>query len=362
MINEKLLKSDERALLTLRSLYKAYGYLPFKMSKFEEYDLYVRNKDFLVSEGIITFTDTAGKLMALKPDVTLSIIKNGTDEKGCKQNVYYNENVYRPSGETRQYKEIMQAGLECIGDVGVYDLFEVLLLAAKSLSSISEDYVLEISHMGILAGLLEDISSDEDFASEIAKCVKEKNAHEIRAIGEKYGIEGEKLDPLCEFIGIYGSPASVIERLTPLCKNETSKAALETLSAIAVLFEGREEAGNIRFDFSIVNDMHYYSGIVFGGYLYGIPESVLSGGQYGRLMEKMGRRADAVGFAIYLDLLEGFGAKSDSYDVDVLVIAKSGAEPSGIAKAVEALIKEGKTVSVQSAIPEKLRYKELIEL
>ena len=85
MINDKLLKSDERALLTLRSLYKAYGYLPFKMSKFEEYDLYVRNKDFLVSDSIITFTDTAGKLLALKPDVTLSIIKNGTDEKGCKQ-------------------------------------------------------------------------------------------------------------------------------------------------------------------------------------------------------------------------------------------------------------------------------------
>ena len=362
MINEKLLKSDERALLTLRSLYRAYGYLPFKMSKFEEYDLYVRNKDFLVSDGIITFTDTAGKLLALKPDVTLSIIKNGADEKGCKQKVYYNENVYRTSGETRQYKEIMQAGLECIGDVGVYDLFEVLLLAAKSLASISENYVLEISHMGILAGLLEDISDDEGFSSEIAKCVKEKNVHEIATIGEKYGISEEKLAPLCEFVGIYGSPASVIERLTPLCKNDMSRAALDTLKTIASLFEGREEAANIRFDFSTVNDMHYYSGIVFGGYLYGIPESVLSGGQYGRLMAKMGRRADAVGFAIYLDLLEGLGEKADAYDVDVLLIADENADPKTIASSTEAFIKEGKTVSVQSATPEKLRYRELVTL
>ena len=294
MINEKLLKSDERALLTLRSLYRAYGYLPFKMSKFEEYDLYVRNKDFLVSDGIITFTDTAGKLLALKPDVTLSIIKNGVDEKGCRQKVYYNENVYRTSGETRQYKEIMQAGLECIGDVGVYELFEVLLLAAKSLASISEDYVLEISHMGILSGLLDDVSADAAFRSEIAKCVKEKNAHEITAIGNKYGIPEEKLSPLCEFVGIYGEPKRVIERLTPLCKNEASVAALDVLKTIESLFEGREEAKNIRFDFSTVNDMNYYSGIVFGGYLDGIPESVLSGGQYGRLMAKMGRRADEI--------------------------------------------------------------------
>ena len=349
-------------MLTLRSLYRSYGYLPFKMSKFEEYDLYVRNKDFLVSDSIITFTDTAGKLLALKPDVTLSIIKNGTDEKGCKQKVYYNENVYRPSGETRQYKEIMQAGLECIGDVGIYDLFEVLLLAAKSLKSISEDFVLEISHMGILKGLLSEIGADEAFNAEIMKCVKEKNAHEIAAIGERYGVAPEKTEKLRTFIGIYGEQSSVIERLAPLCENDESRKALETLKEIAALFDGREEAKNIRFDFSLVNDMHYYSGIVFSGFLDGICESVLSGGQYGKLMAKMGRKADAVGFAIYLDLLESLEGAGEGYDVDVLLIASENATAKAILDVTEKLIKEGKSVSVQRAKPEKLRYKELLIL
>ena len=362
MINEKLLKSDERALLTLRSLYKEYGYLPFKMSKFEEYDLYVRNKDFLISDGIIAFTDTSGKLLALKPDVTLSIIKNGVDQAGCKQKVYYNENVYRTSGETRQYKEIMQAGLECIGDIGIYDLFEVLLLAAKSLASISKDYVLEISHMGVLSGLLSDIDAGEEFNSEIAKCVKEKNAHEIKKIGEKYGVDTEKTDAICEFIGIYGAPSYVIERLTPLCKNEIARNALKILSEIAELFSGRAEEKNIRFDFSTVNDRNYYRGIVFGGFIDGIPESVLSGGQYGRLMEKMGRISDAVGFAIYLDLLSSLDRSREAYDVDVLLLACSSSSAKDILERTDALIKEGKTVSVQRAIPEKLRYRELIKM
>ena len=70
---DKALKADERFVFELRSLYRSYGYTHYRMSKFEEYDLYVRNKDFLSSSGIITFTDTNGKLMALKPDVTLSI-------------------------------------------------------------------------------------------------------------------------------------------------------------------------------------------------------------------------------------------------------------------------------------------------
>ena len=85
-IDEKLLKNDEETVYKLRKLYRGYGYSRYKMSKFEEYDLYVKNKDFLISEGVITFTDTNGKLMALKPDVTLSIIKNSKDgEKGVQR-------------------------------------------------------------------------------------------------------------------------------------------------------------------------------------------------------------------------------------------------------------------------------------
>jgi ATP phosphoribosyltransferase regulatory subunit len=209
---------------------------------------------------------------------------------------------------------------------------------------------------------LADIGAGEEFNSEIAKCVKEKNAHEIRKIGEKYGVDSERTEDLCRFIGIYGAPESVIEQLRPLCKNEISVKALETLSNIAELFSGRQEAKNIRFDFSTVNDMHYYSGIVFGGFIDGIPESVLSGGQYGRLMEKMGRRADAVGFAIYLDLLSFLDGTREAFDVDVLVIADKGTPASVILELTDALTKDGKSVSVQSAIPEKLRYRELLRV
>ena len=131
-IDEKVLKNDEKIIFNLRSLYSKYGYSQFKMSKFEEYDMYVSNKDFLISDNVITFTDTNGKLMALKPDVTLSIIKNAKDIEGYVQKLYYNENVYRVSKGTDSFKEIMQVGLECIGDIDEYSICEVLLLAAKS--------------------------------------------------------------------------------------------------------------------------------------------------------------------------------------------------------------------------------------
>ena len=143
-------KNEEQAGASLQKLYRRYGYIPYKMSRFEEYDLYVRNKDFLVSDQIITFSDRSGRLLALKPDVTLSIVKNAPEQPGVVQKVYYQENVYR------DYREILQTGLECVGDLGDYEIAEVVLLAAKSLALLGENWVLDISHMGLLAAVLED--------------------------------------------------------------------------------------------------------------------------------------------------------------------------------------------------------------
>ena len=105
-MNSALLKPEERAILRLRDLYRTYGYTCFKMSKFEAYELYVENKEFLISDRVITFTDTDGKLMALKPDVTLSIVKNAPEGGGVSR-VYYNESVFRVSERTHQFKELL---------------------------------------------------------------------------------------------------------------------------------------------------------------------------------------------------------------------------------------------------------------
>ena len=59
-IRDDRLEPGERTTLRLRALYSENGYTPYRMSKFEEYDLYAGNKDFLVSDNVITFTDTDG--------------------------------------------------------------------------------------------------------------------------------------------------------------------------------------------------------------------------------------------------------------------------------------------------------------
>lgn len=361
MTDEGLLKSEERAVYALRRLYRRYGYLPYKMSKFEEYELYVQNKDFLVSDRVIPFTDTNGRLMALKPDVTLSIVKNGEDRPGCKQKLSYNENVYRVDRKSGQYRELMQAGLECIGDLDGYDLFEAVSLAAKSLALLSPDYVLELSHLGLLNAFLEEAAGDETLRRRLAALVAEKNLHDLRRLCRASGVSAGAEERLCALAGLSGSPAEVLPRLRALCGGAGTEA-LEELRALWALLGREEGAERIRLDLSLVSDMNYYNGLVFKGFLNGVYESVLSGGQYDKLLWKLGRSSRAVGFAIYLNLLEELERRPRELDADVLLLYSPGADPAAVAAEVRRLTEAGKSVSAQKAVPPRFRYGELVRL
>ncbi len=362
-IDYSVLKNDEKAVFGLRSLYSKYGYSQYKMSKFEEYDLYVRNKDFLVSDNIITFTDTSGKLMALKPDVTLSIIKNGKDVPGVLEKVYYNENVYRVSKGSHSFKEIMQVGLECIGDIDNYSIFEVISLAAKSLASISEDYVLDISHLGLISDVISELGISAGGERAVVKCISEKNIHGICEICNAENADSEKVKLLCELSGTYGKLSEVVPKLTDMFTkdgvlNENARQLIEISEALGKC----EFADKVRIDFSVTSDMNYYNGIVFKGFVNGIPGGILSGGRYDKLMSKMGRKSGAIGFAVYLDMLERLSDTASEYDVDAVVLYDDATDMGALCDCLKMLTASGSSVMAQKAVPENVKYKQLLKI
>ena len=303
-IEDRVMDSQERIGFLLRSLYAGYGYSRYRMSKFEEYDLYSRNKDFLFSEGVITFTDPNGRLMALKPDVTLSIVKNTRDIPGTLQKLYYHENVYRVASAEDGFREMTQVGLECMGSVDSACVAEVLKLAAESLKICSEEYVLEISHLGLLGAFVDAIASDDRMREELLQCVTEKNLHGITRICRENGLAESAGEPLRQLLSLYGTPRSVMPKIRTLAEENGAAEFAEELGQAAAAFAGSGEENRIRIDFSASGDVKYYNGIAFKGFISGIPGSVLSGGEYDRLLRRMGRRDRAIGFAVFLNMLE----------------------------------------------------------
>ena len=257
---KSVLTNEELAAISLREIYEAHGYSFYRMKRFEEYDFYAGKKDFLSSSHILTFNDINGKLMALRPDVTLSIIKNAPQGK-----FYYDEKVYRVPKNSDTFREIPQVGIEHIGPLNDFDLKEVLELAILSLNTLADGkrFVLDVADAAVVKSLIpEGVNQNE-----ILACLSAKNIHGLKNLH---------------------APDALID----LAENHYVKLDIvETLENIYP---------QIHVDFSTVSNLNYYNGIVFKGYIEGVHKAVLSGGKY-----DMGIGAGGAGFAVYLDAIGG---------------------------------------------------------
>jgi len=357
-----ILSYEEKTVFKLRSLYERFGYRPYKVSKFEEYDLYAENKRFLDSRNIITFTDLSGRLMALKPDVTLSIIKNYNDEDGMVEKLCYDESVYRASDYDTGYREITQTGLECIGRLDSYTVAEVIGLAAESLGIIKENYVLDVSHIGLVSGLMEEMELSEQQSAKVLKFLSRKNVGEMRQQLDGWGVTEQLCGRLCRLAELYGKLGDMLDELDEISVNSKTAAACAQMRELYELLVIRGCADRVYLDFSIAGETEYYNGVIFKGFVDGVPSAVLSGGRYDGLVEKLGKRAGAIGFAVYMNLLERLEGTAKQFDVDVLLLYEEGASPAELSARVKKLMDEGYSVRVQSGSAGSIRSRRTVKL
>jgi ATP phosphoribosyltransferase regulatory subunit len=245
----KIMRKEDRIINDLKGLFDQNGYHYYKMRKFEEYSLYMENKNFLSNEYIITFNHN-GKLLALKPDVTLSIVKNAKACVDKTEKLYYREGVFRYDRKSHEYKEVNQIGLEVMGDIDVTTDCEILSLAMKSLELISDKYVLCISNTGIIGGILEHLKiTSYETKNLIIKAIKEKSKHTLEAILNEVSVSLEGKQMLYD---LFEGKIPQIEEVSASADNLNK--TLECMSALGY-------KDKIKIDFSIINDV---DGLVIG--------------------------------------------------------------------------------------------------
>ena len=158
---------------------------------------------------------------------------------------------------------------------------------------------------------------------------------------------------LRSLILLNGSNEEVIKKLSEMGADKKSLDELEEV--VSVL-----DSVHLRIDFSVLGGMNYYNGITFRGYVKGVPESVISGGQYDKLMARMGKKAKAIGFAVYMDALEKLLEGRDEYNVDVALVYDEDSSMSEVLRKAEEIRKSGRSVSTMKKIPQKLNSREVV--
>lgn len=355
-----ILRRDERYILGLRRLYENYGYKNFKMSKFEKYDLYHENKSFLRNANIITVSDPAGRLLALKPDITLSIVKN-VRASTLPEKLYYNENIYFADSEDREIKETTQVGLEYIGDLDIRSLGEILILAAKSLEATGCNYRVAISHMGFVSGVIDSVSFSQQDREAVLQYIKDKNLHGLKNICDKNNLDSNVYNRICGLINICGRLDENIDLAETLVTEDMLNSYNE-IRALSDIISSFGFSDKFILDFSVMNDFSYYNGLVFQGFVDGVPKTVLSGGRYDNLVKRFGCDTSAAGFAVYTDLLNRYFYGTEEYDYDVLLIYSDECEPYDVLNAQETIINGGESCIALMFKPHNKKFKRVITM
>ena len=296
----------ERTALLLRGSLEKRGYRCYRMGRFEEYSLYQQYARFLSADQVITFTDLDGRLLAVKPDVTLSIAKNAQPQPGECKKYYYQEKVYRPSRESHTFQEISQMGVECLGAVDSGLVTEIIRLAVDALALTGSEFVLELGHMGFITGLLEGLRVPQPLRAEILECLRDKRAHGLGELARLGKITPDCAAVLQRVLGLEGAMGPVLDQARAMVLNTRMEAALDQLADIDGILGPM--SGRIRLSLRLTGEMEYYNGVAMAGYVKGLPRCLLKGGQYDLLARQFTPGAGAIGFALYLDELERLDA------------------------------------------------------
>lgn len=316
LINENSIVSN------LINIYERFGFKKIRLSKFEDYNLYNNNKDFLQTEHILTFMNLNGNLKSLRPDVTLSIVKKVLkDNEKETQKIYYIEDIYKIV--SNEYEEIPQVGVEIIGKLNNYSNLEIISMAIESLKSINKNYILEISNIDFISAIFDEINLEENLKIEILNNIYLKNKHDLEKLLNK-NVDCKYKKYILSFIELSGNYKDILKKLKSLIINKKMQKSYEELKSLSLVFELYNNFDKILLDFSIESQLGYYNGIIFKGYIKESNDIILSGGRYDKLLNKFNSNKNAIGFAIYMDKLYEKNKTSDF--IDILILYKSGDE------------------------------------
>ena len=315
----KNMSKKDLVLLDIRKMYDLYGYKRISLPSFEEYDLYNENKDF-IDRNILTVMSPNAKLLALRPDITLSVAKKISKDQSLKYSkIYYQENTYNLT-KYMGYEEDEQLGIELIGKESVFLDFEIVDLAVKSLDIINEKSLIVLSHAGFISSIFDNLNLEYEVKEEIFDCINKKNSHDIKKILENNKFISENVKELIYKIPeLSGDLDDITKELSKYGINDNIKKILLELKQLNNLLLKFHKRSKIVFDFSVIKNLNYYNGIILQGYIEGFPNVILTGGRYDRLFEKFGVDTGAVGFAILTDSLKGYYKDEDKNDFEILI-------------------------------------------
>lgn len=294
VLQEKVMKSIQ-----------LYGYENIQTPTFEFFDVFSEEIGTTSSRELYKFFDKEGNTLVLRPDFTPSMAR-------CAAKYFMEQNVpirFCYSGNTfinntnlqGKLKELTQMGAELIGDDSVYADAEMIMMVIDTLKAAGlSKFQVSIGEVEYFKGICRHAGLDSETEMEIRDFISEKNFFAAEELMIEKGISENDREAILQVREFY-QVEETLEKAKELASNEMSRNAISRLEALYELLKGYGVEEYVSFDLGMLSKFHYYTGVIFKAYTYGVGDAIVTGGRYDTLLGRFGKDAAAVGFMVLID-------------------------------------------------------------
>lgn len=304
----------------LRDKIRSYGYEDIQTPTFEFFDVFSREVGTTPSRELYKFFDKEGNTLVLRPDFTPSIARCAAkyfmEEKVPIRLSYIGNTFTNTSNLQGKAKEVTQLGAELINDASVEADAEMISLVIEALKGTGlKKFQVSIGQVEYFKGICEEAGLDEETELDLRAFVSAKNYFAAQELLQERRVKEPYCSMLLKIADMFGDMCSLSEA-KKLVRNKRSLDAIERLEKLYEVLKLYEVEDYISFDLGMLNKYHYYTGVIFRAYTYGVGDAVVKGGRYDALLSHFGKEAPAIGFVIVIDdILEALSRQK----VDILL-------------------------------------------
>ena len=322
------------------SIFEGWSYEEITTPTIDYYSLFEHGMGRQQAHHAFRFSDTDGRLLAVRPDVTSLVARAAATlfaQRKRPLRVCYSAPVFRrqPESHAAWRRESTQIGCELIGTNSSIADMELLSIVFEVLQrfDLAGGCLITLNDVDVFNGIAEQLRLDSVARDEMRQLVDTRNSADLRRFLVPYS-SNEDSEALAQLIQLSGK-RELLDDARETITNVRSRAALDRLAQLWSVIESLQLSDHFEIDLGDVSRLDYYTGLTFKIYISGAGSRVGSGGRYDGLTASFGKAEPAIGFVLELDaltevLLGRSGSAASSIDEPAPV---AGRDPASLFRA-----------------------------
>ena len=282
-----------------------YGYQDIQTPTFEFFDVFGKEIGTTPAKDLFKFFDSDGNILCLRPDFTPSMARCAAKyfaEDTMPLRLSYLGNTFSNTSLLQgKLKETTQMGVELMGDDSVEADGEMIAMLVDALKQTGlQEFQVSIGEIDFFRGICESLALTKEQEVMVRDYIFNKNFLAAKEYLYAQNIPEDDIAVIMKIEDLFGR-IDVLEEAAKLSEHPLCKKALKRFRQLYDILCAYEVEQYISFDLSMLSSYHYYTGIIFKVYTFGVGDVIVKGGRYDKLLPYFGKNSPAIGFVIMID-------------------------------------------------------------